>query len=361
MSTHFFGLNDRSFSYSHSLGRNEFAGAGFRNPVDMAVNDNDVMYVVNRGYEYRTDGVHVSMVTMSEEYITEFGSYGAGPGQFVWPTAIALDGQGNVYLADEWLNRISVFNSEGEFLRSWPDGFEGGASQDDSARMIAFGAGPNIPAGKAGSGDGELDRPAGIAISNDGTLFLTDSRNHRIQKFTLDGKFLGKFGTFGSGPGQLNMPWGIALDKEGNVFVADWRNDRIQQFTADGTWQASFGQSGTGVGQFNRPNSVCVDDDGDIYVADWLNDRVQVLAPDGRFVTELRGDHVLSQWGKDKLNSNPDMIRQRALAYSHNPNYEKDFNHPCAVKIDAHGRLAVLDHFGGRIQVYTKTKDPVLV
>ena len=211
------------------------------------------------------------------------------------------------------------------------------------------------------AGDGEADRPRGIVISKDGTMFVTDSRNHRVQKFTLDGKFLGKFGTFGSGPGQLNMPWGIALDKEGNVFVADWRNDRIQQFTADGKWLASFGQSGDGVGQFNRPNGVCVDDDGDIYVADWLNNRVQVLAPDGRFVTALKGDHVLSQWGKDKLNSNPDMIRQRALAYSHNPGYEKSFNHPCAVKIDGQGRLAVLDHFGGRIQVYTKSKDPVLV
>ena len=157
------------------------------------------------------------------------------------------------------------------------------------------------------------------------------------------------------------MPWGITLDNDGNVFVADWRNDRIQQFTADGEWMASFGQSGDGVGQFNRPNSVCVDADGDIYVADWLNNRVQVLAPDGRFVTALKGDHVLSQWGKDKLNSNPDMIRQRALAYSNDPSYEKNFNHPCAVKVDAQGRLAVLDHFGGRIQVYAKSMDPVLV
>ena len=361
MSTHFFGLKERSFAYSHSLGRNEFSGTGFRNPVDIAVGGNDVVYVVNRGYEYRTDGVHISVVTMNEEYITEFGSYGAGPGQFVWPTSIALDSQGNVYLADEWLNRISVFNSDGEFTRSWPNGFEGGASNDDAGRMIAYGSGPDIPAGKSGSGDGELDRPAGITISKDGTMFVTDSRNHRIQKFTLDGKFLGKFGTFGSGPGQLNMPWGIALDKDGNVFVADWRNDRIQQFTADGEWVASFGQSGDGVGQFNRPNGVCVDDDGDIYVADWLNNRVQVLAPDGRFVTALKGDHVLSQWGKDKLNSNPDMIRQRALAYSHDPSYERNFNHPCAVKIDGQGRLAVLDHFGGRIQVYAKSKDPVLV
>ena len=145
------------------------------------------------------------------------------------------------------------------------------------------------------------------------------------------------------------------------VYVADWRNDRIQVFTADGEWQASVGQSGNGVGQFNRPSGVCVDDDGDIYVADWLNNRVQVLNPEGRFVTELRGDAGLSQWGREKLQSNPDMIRQRALAYSHNPDFETRLGHPCAVKIDNQGRVAILDHARGRIQVYAKSKTPALV
>ena len=334
MSTHFFGLNQRTFVYSHSLGRNEFSGDGFRNPVDMVIGEGDVAYVLNRSYEQRPDGVHVTMMTLNEEYITEFSSYGEDEGQHVWPTSIAFDAKGNVYTADEWLNRISIFDKDGEFLSSW---------------------------GKAGSGDGELDRPAGIAISGDGTLFVTDSRNHRVQKFSLDGQFKGKFGSFGDGPGQFNLPWGIALDKDGQVFVADWRNDRIQQFTADGEWQMSFGQSGSGVGQFNRPNSVCVDGDGDIYVADWLNDRVQVFSPEGRFVTQMFGDNEMSKRAKDKLLSNPDHIRQRALAYANNPSFEQNLCHPTAVKIDRQGRVCILDPQRGRIQIYTKTHDPVLV
>ncbi len=333
MSTHLFGLTDRTFAYSHTVGRNEFAGTGFRNPVDMALGADDVVYVLNRCYEARLDGVRVTVCTFSEEYITQFGSYGEGDGQFMWPTSIALDGQGNVYVADEWLNRISVYDGDGEFLRNW---------------------------GKAGPGDGELDRPAGLAISGDGTVFLVDSRNHRVQKFTLDGGYLGQFGSFGSGPGQLNHPWGIGLDKDSNVFVADWRNDRIQQFSADGEWQASFGQSGSAVGQFNRPNAVCVDQDGDIYVADWLNDRVQVLSADGRFVGEMRGNNVMSQWGKDKLLSNPDMIRQWAVAFANDPGYATSFSNPCSVKVDGQGRIAVLDPARGRIQVYTKSREPVL-
>src|SRR5262249_56040052 len=116
----------------------------------------------NRSYENRPDGVHVTVVTLNEEYIREFGSGGEGDGHFIWPTSIALDGEEHVYVADEWLNRISIFDTSGNFLSKW---------------------------GKAGAGDGELNRPAGLAIS-DGTPFPTDSRNHRSQKFTLHGKYL---------------------------------------------------------------------------------------------------------------------------------------------------------------------------
>jgi DNA-binding beta-propeller fold protein YncE len=334
MSTHFFGIKEWTFSYSHTVGRNEFAGTGFRNPVDLALGANDVVYVVNRSYENRPDGVRVSVCTLDEHLIREFGSHGEGDGEFVWPTGIALDDEENVYISDEWLNRISLFDKDGKFLSKW---------------------------GKAGSGDGELNRPAGLAISND-ALFVSDSRNHRIQKFTLDGKYLGQFGSHGSGAGQLQMPWGLALDTDGNVYVADWRNDRIQKFGADGQWLASFGQSGSGAGQFNRPSGVCVDRDGDIYVADRQNDRVQVLAPDGRFITSFAGDNQLSKWGREKLLSNPDMIRQRALAVAHDRGlYEKSFAHPCAVKVDHQYRIAVLDHTRGRVQVYVKSRDPVLV
>jgi len=338
MSTHFFGIKDWTFSYSHSVGRNEFAGTGFRNPMDLALaptqGQEDTVYVVNRSYENRPDGIHVTVCTLNEEYIREFGSHGEGDGEFIWPSSIALDGQGNVYISDEWLNRISIFDKDGKFLSKW---------------------------GKPGSGDGELNRPSGLAIRG-GTIYVSDTRNHRVQKFSLDGKYQGQFGSLGSGQGQLNMPWGLGLDMDGNVYVADWRNDRIQKFSADGQWLASFGQPGSGVGQFKRPSGVCVDRDGEIYVADRENDRVQVLAPNGRFIASFTGDHQLSKWGKEKLLSNPDMIRQRALAIAQDKGtFEKSFSHPVAVKVDTQYRIAVLDSTRGRIQVYTKSKDPVLV
>ena len=104
-----------------------------------------------------------------------------------------------MYISDEWLNRISIFDKDGKFLGQW---------------------------GKAGAGDGEFNRPSGLALTHDDALG-SDTRNHRIQKFTLDGKYLGQFGSFGNGPGQLNMPWGLGLDTDGNVYVADWRNSHV--------------------------------------------------------------------------------------------------------------------------------------
>ena len=352
MASVFLGINDRTYTYSFVAGRSEFQGTGFRTPMDFVLAPDNLIYVVNRSFESRSDGTRINLFRLDEngeEYITEFGSYGENPGQFMWPMACALDSQTNVYVTDEYLHRITVFNKDGDYLSHW---------------------------GTHGSGDGELDHPAGIAIRDD-VVYVVDSRNHRVQKLTLDGRYISQFGGHGSDDGQLDTPWGICLDKDGNIFVADWRNDRIQSFTNDGQWLASFGRPGTGgdasimkahggirvvpqpVGFFNRPSGVAVDKDGDIYVADWLNNRVQVLTPEGRFITEFTGDASLSKWGKTKIESNPDMIRQRNGVRDFTP--EKVLWGPVAVKVDDTGRVIIADTVRHRFQVYQKNTEPVLV
>ena len=77
--------------------------------------------------------------------------------------------------------------------------------------------------------------------------------NHRFQKFTKDGSYLGGWGSFGTGDGHFNMPWGVCVDELGDVYVADWRNDRIQKFSADGEFLWTLGSSGDGELEFNRP------------------------------------------------------------------------------------------------------------
>ncbi|MDH3603042.1 MAG: 6-bladed beta-propeller [Candidatus Tectomicrobia bacterium] len=319
--------------YSHTIGRAEFSGPGFRAPVGIARGEDDQLYVLSRSYEARPDGKRITLCTVGEDYVTEFGrglsaaqaEAGAVDGAFMWPTALALDSAGNVYVSDEWFNRISIFTKDGDWVGKW---------------------------GTPGDGDGELNRPSGLALDQDDNVYVVDSLNHRIQKFSKEGAFLAKWGAAGSGEGEFNMPWGIAIDTEGDVYVSDWRNDRIQKFTASGQFLMSFGASGTGEGEFNRPTGIAVDQDGVIYVADWRNERLQVFNADGSFVMQLAGEATVSKWGKEKLDANAEMWQQRARAQG--LEREKQFWGPIAVAVDAENRIFVAETARSRIQVYRK-------
>ena len=325
MSTVFFGITTRTWHYDRTLGRSEFSGSGFRGSMDFAMSPNGVMYVVNRCWESRPDGVRVTILTFDEDYVGEFGRFGQGDGNLHWPTSIALDSQQNVYVSDDWLNRISIFDKDGDYLDKW---------------------------GTPGSGDSEINKPSGLRFDKDDNLYMVDSANNRVQVFTKDGKFLSKWGEPGTGDGQFNLPWGLNFDKDGNVYVADWRNDRIQKFTHDGKYLAQFGTSGSEAGQLNRPTGVAVDKYGDIYVADWFNNRVPVFTQDGKHITTFQGQSTMSKWGQDKLNSNPDMIKMRQLIRDFTP--ESTFWRPKQIMIDDAGHIIILDSNRSRIQVYQK-------
>ena len=326
-----------TFRYSHTIGRGEEAGTGFKNPVSVARGEGDLMYVVSRAYDYRSDSKRITVCTVGEDYIGEIGNAGRlggemmdsgesdAPGSMVWPTSVALDKAGNVYVSDEWLNRIAMFSSDGEWLGAW---------------------------GTQGDADGEVDQPAGIAFDSEDNLYVVDTGNNRIQKFTKDGQFLAKWGQQGSGDGEFDMPWGIGLDADNNVYIADWRNDRIQKFAPDGSFLMAFGESGSENGQFNRPADVAVDKEGLIYVADWRNDRVQVFDAEGRFITEIIGDATLSKWGITKLDANPDMKMQRDIAQG--LEREKFLRGPMGVVVDDQDQVFIVDSQRNRIQIYRK-------
>ena len=322
-----------TFRYSHTIGRIEFTGSGFDNPVAMALGNEDRIYVVNRSSEDR-NAQRVTICTVGEDYIGEFargparGAASKAPpldGSLVWPTSIALDSECNVYVADEWLNRIAIFTRDGEWIGAW---------------------------GIHGNRDGQIYQPSGIAFDPQYDLYVVDSGNNRIQKFTKDGKFLTKWGRQGSGDGEFNLPWGIDIDQQANVYVADWHNDRIQKFSPDGRFLMKFGSSGKADGEFHCPTDIAVDNDGIIYVADWGNDRLQAFDSDGTFIARMTGDATISRWAKQKLDSNPDMWQQRDVA--HGMEMEKPFWGPVAVEVDGQGHIYVADSMRQRIQVYRK-------
>ncbi len=316
----------RVFDYSYCIGMYGMSGQGFWTPQDFAL-AGDTMYVLNRGAEEL--GQRVSRVTLDHQFLGQFGGFGRGDGQFVWPRSIALDDDGNVYASDDFLNRVSVFDPEGAFLSSW---------------------------GEGGDDKGQLNGPCGMAFDSDGNVLVVDSQNHRVQKFTKEGKHLGSFGKRGDGDGKFNLPWGLCLDDAGNVYVADWKNNRVQKFDADGNFLQKFEASPTsGVGDLHGPTGVAVDSEGDVYVTDWGNHRLQVYAADGRFITSLVGDaQQPSPWTQTYIDANPDIVKARRRV---DLEPEWRFRRPVSVRVDENDRIFVLESSRHRVQVYEKVKD----
>jgi DNA-binding beta-propeller fold protein YncE len=137
-----------------------------------------------------------------------------------------------------------------------------------------------------GSLEGEFKKiPSGGAADFTGNIYVTDSENHRVQKFDCNGNFIRAWGEEGTEQGMFNGPFGIAVSSEGYIHVADTLNNRIQTFDSNGTFIREFGVQGKGKGEFESPEGVCVDSHGNIYVADTENHRIQKFDREGNFIT----------------------------------------------------------------------------
>jgi len=188
----------------------------------------------------------------------------AAPGDFLYrwgsqyyfesPFGVARDQSGNIYVTDFSVANVQVFDVSGKLLRKW---------------------------GTYGSGDGQFENPAAIAVAPDGTVYVTDDV-HGGQIFNSAGDFIGTFGGPGSGH-ELSWANGLCLDSAGNIYAADTMNDRIQVFDSTGRFLRAWGRPGTGTGEFNRPVGIAVVG-GTLYVTDSGNYRIQVFDTDGHFL-----------------------------------------------------------------------------
>jgi DNA-binding beta-propeller fold protein YncE len=181
------------------------------------------------------------------------------------PRAIASGLEGDLYVADSRNHRVLHIASDGSLLKEWG----------------SFG---DIAAGNAPQG--VFNEPWGIAVGPDGSVYVSDTWNHRVQKFTADGQPIRMWGQYGQPlpevPESKSSFWGprgIAVDANGHVYVADTGNKRIVVFDSDGNYLTEFGSAGFEPGQFDEPVGVAVGKDGVVYVTDTWNQRVQSFIP----------------------------------------------------------------------------------
>jgi DNA-binding beta-propeller fold protein YncE len=233
------------------------------------------------------------------------GERGTGPGRFIKPAGLAVDSDGNLYVADSGNHRVQKFDSEGGFVAEL---------------------------GSLGDGQGEFNEPWGLAVDSEGNLYVADTWNNRIQKFDHDLNFLMQWGqpvSDVSNPEPYGF-WGprdVTTDAEGNVWVADTGNSRVLKFDSDGTFLASLGEPGSEPRQLREPVGIEIAPNGDIFVADAWNRRIQhfdsqfnpvaqfpmpgwisddpstkpylALAPDGSIIASETSRHRLLRIGAD--------------------------------------------------------------
>jgi DNA-binding beta-propeller fold protein YncE len=182
------------------------------------------------------------------------GSPGAAPGELESPRGLALDGDGDLLVADSGNNRIQKLSPDGHPLAVW--------------------GGPN-----PGDGPRQFRQPCGVAAARDGSIYVADTWNHRIQKLDGDGRYVLEWRE--RNPGFWG-PRAVAVAPDGTVFVADTGNKRILAYDPNGRSLFAFGGEGVEPGQLVEPVGLAIDPEGQVlYVADTGNHRVQAFGLDG--------------------------------------------------------------------------------
>jgi DNA-binding beta-propeller fold protein YncE len=149
----------------------------------------------------------VAIFGLDGRLISKFGARGRGPGEFNYPTHLAVDASQRMYVTDSLNSRVQVFTPDGQFIREF---------------------------GSAGDGPGHFGRPKGVAVDANGHVYVVDAVFNNVQIFNEQGRLLLDFGTGGSDAGQFWLPNGLAISPENEIFVSDAYNHRVQEFRYTG-------------------------------------------------------------------------------------------------------------------------------
>ena len=232
--------------------------------------------------------------------------------QLAEPYGMAIDSRGNLYVADQKVGAIFIFNTETrevELIKNKTDAHFVriiGLAMDDNDRLFVSDPGlrhilvfnqAHKPEDVISDG---LVSPGAMAIDKENRLlYVSDVELDQVLVYDADSfKLLRKIGKTGHNhelttPGDFAKPTGLAVDHDANLYVADTMNNRIEIFDADGKFISTFGKPGDGPGYFARPKGVAIDSDDHIWVADGVQDRVQVFNKEAQLLISFGGHGLL--------------------------------------------------------------------
>ncbi len=321
---------------------------------------------------------------------------GDADGQFNYPTGADFDGNGNLWVADRNNSRLQQFAQDGTFKAKF--GTNGSTYGDTLSapravypladgvlvahgnRVIKFDLNglPLFTLGKtdnsSGSGNNEFNQARGIAVDGGGNILVADYENHRIQKFTASGTFVGAFGGYAAGAslnpwdfdaGDIYHPVDINVDGDGNLWVLSqgWNNGVVQKFTTTGTYLSGFdgGSDGT-AGVFSSPEDLTLSVDGHLWISEATGNRIREYQAGGAWVQTIANVTIDGQaatfsdpsgivvsgntaWVADYYNSRVlavNLTDKSAQAFT-------GFSNPWGLAQDSGGDLWIADYNGNRV------------
>lgn len=263
--------------------------------------------------------LHVAM-----RHVEDYGRKGSGVGAFLEPRDLAIDPSGNLLVADTGNHRIVKLNNKGAYLTEvggfgWddkqfnePTGVSAGAGLDiyvsDSQnqrvavysqhlKLVAIVGGRDTDVGLS------ITRPAGIAVTREGELYVTDRDLDQVVQISTFSRMDRSFGGYGYGSGELRAPTAIDVDPEGRVYVCDTENDRVVVFDRYGNYDREIGAE-----VLVKPEGVALGPKGVLFVSDTGAHRVIAF--------DLAKDEVAGRLGGPKASSSPGRFHSpRGLTY----------------------------------------------
>ena len=220
------------------------------------------------------EACRIEKFTHEGKSVMVLGKQGQGKLQFEKPDAVAVDSKGNIFVADTWNHRIQKISKSGQFLAWW-----------------------GTKKWQIGVGDGEFFGPRGVAVDSAGNVYVTDTGNHRVQKFDNNGKFIKWWGGKGAENDRLNEPVGIAVDDKNFIYVADTHNRAIKKYNSDGGLVGKWPIEGWNELRITTMGFLACDGGGRVYASDNAAgiSSVYVFADNGAFVGEWKKDNSQNQ------------------------------------------------------------------